>query len=102
MDDFEIFWRAYPRRVAKAVARKAWFQTAKIRPPLEELLAAINNQCQSEQWQKDGGQYIPHPATWLRGERWSDEMEIDVPKQLSKTLNTIVALESWKRELVEK
>jgi 2'-5' RNA ligase len=102
MDDFEIFWRAYPRRVAKAVARKAWMQTAKIRPPLEELLAAINNQCQSEQWQKDGGQYIPHPATWLRGERWSDEMEINVPKQLSKTLNTIVALESWKRELAEK
>jgi len=91
MEDFEIFWKAYPRRVAKAVARKAWLQTAKIRPPLNELLAAIDN-----------GQFIPHPATWLRGERWSDEMEIDVPKQLSKTLGTIVALESWKRELVEK
>ncbi|MCE2713160.1 MAG: hypothetical protein LW688_11575 [Cryomorphaceae bacterium] len=102
MDDFEIFWKAYPRRVAKAVARKAWMQTAKIRPPLDELLAAINSQCQSEQWQKDNGQFIPHPATWLRGERWSDEMEIDVPKQLSKTLGTLVALESWKRELAEK
>jgi hypothetical protein len=99
MDDFEIFWKAYPRRVAKAVARKAWIQTVKVRPPLEELLTAINNQCQSDQWQKDGGQYIPHPATWLRGERWSDEMEINVPKQLSKTMGAIVALESWKRGL---
>ena len=97
MDDFEIFWQAYPRRVAKASARKAWLQTAKIRPPIEELLKAIQVQCQSEQWQKDDGQFIPHPATWLRGERWEDEMAIDVPKQLSKTLCTIFALEQLKR-----
>lgn len=96
MEEFEIFWTAYPRRVAKASARKAWLQTSKIRPPLNELLAAIENQCQSSQWQKDDGQFIPHPATWLRGERWEDEMQIDVPKQLSKTMDTLVALENWK------
>jgi hypothetical protein len=28
---------------------------------------------------KDGGKYIPHPATWLRGERWDDELEVKLP-----------------------
>ena len=43
------------------------------------------------------GMFIPYPATWLRGERWDDEVKIDVPKALSKTMGAIVALEQWKR-----
>ena len=27
----------------------------------------------SEQWARDGGRYIPHPTTWLNGERWNDD-----------------------------
>jgi hypothetical protein len=33
----------------------------------------------SQQWTKDGGQFIPMPATWLNGRRWEDE----TPKVLS-------------------
>lgn len=28
----------------------------------------------SADWTKDGGQYIPHAATWLNGKRWEDEL----------------------------
>jgi hypothetical protein len=28
----------------------------------------------SEQWSKDGGIFIPYPATWLNQERWNDEV----------------------------
>ena len=28
----------------------------------------------SAQWQRDNGQYIPHPATWLNQGRWDDEL----------------------------
>lgn len=73
---FTAFWSAYPRRVAKGEARRAWKQTASIRPPLPDILAAIEAQKRTEQWRKDGGTYIPHPATWLRAERWDDETEI--------------------------
>jgi hypothetical protein len=41
---------------------------------LEVLLDAIEKHKQSAQWQKDGGQYIPHPATWLNQQRWEDEI----------------------------
>ena len=76
MDDFDTFWAAYPRKTAKAEARKAWNQTAAIRPPVQLLLTALADQCKSEQWQR---LVIPHPATWLRGERWEDVVEIKLP-----------------------
>ena len=53
----------------------------KIRPSedlLIEILAAIDIQKRSVQWTKDSGQFIPHPATWLNGERWSDSVEVEI------------------------
>ena len=38
------------------------------------MIQAVEKQKQSTQWQRDGGQYIPHPATWLNQERWEDEV----------------------------
>ena len=72
---FESFWASYPRRVARKDAQKAW---AKIRP--EDYPSVMNGLMaykKSEQWAKDGGQFIPHAATWLNGERWNDELEIE-------------------------
>lgn len=92
--DFDVFWALYPRRVAKADARRAW---AKISPDLyPAVIAGLQLQLKhNQQWQRDGGQYIPYPATWLNGERWEDEMEVRVPAS-SKTMAGIHALESLK------
>lgn len=79
-DDFETFWTCYPRKVAKGDARKAWKQTASIRPNMDTLIAAVAAQRKCEQWLKDGGQYIPYAATWLRAERWDDVLEVEMPK----------------------
>ena len=70
---FELFWMAYPKRKAKGDAAKAWIQTAKNRPPIEAILAAIETQRQGDDWFRDSGAYIPYPATWLRAWRWADE-----------------------------
>ena len=70
-DAFDLFWEAYPRKVGKADARKAF---KKAKAPLETILSAIERQKQSEQWQKNGGQYIPNPSTWLNQGRWDDEL----------------------------
>jgi hypothetical protein len=70
---FEIFWRTYPRRVGKGDARKVWL---KLRPDVElvqQMLVTLAWQRETEQWMRDDGQYIPHPSTWLRQERWTDE-----------------------------
>jgi hypothetical protein len=76
MDDFEQFWKEYPRRVAKAEARKAWKQTERVRPNLAMVLKAVKAASQTEQWMRGNGQFIPHASTWLRGERWEDEFEV--------------------------
>lgn len=75
---FPIFWATYPRKEGRPPSEKAF---DKIKPDmalLEIMLAAIKTQAQSERWRKDGGQYIPMPATWLNQRRWEDQMHVDV------------------------
>ena len=72
VDDFENFWRAYPRRTGKGVARKAFVKAIQ-KTTITIMLTALNWQRQQSQWLKDGGTFIPHPATWLNQERWDDE-----------------------------
>lgn len=68
---FDLFWQAYPKKVGKEAARKA-FDKAKV--PIETLLSAIERQKGGRQWQEDGGRFIPNPATWLNQGRWEDEV----------------------------
>ena len=71
---FDAFWAAYPRRVDKQKARRAW---AKLKPDaalLETVLRALELQAASGQWTRDNGAYIPYPASWLNGRRWEDEL----------------------------
>ena len=73
---FAQFWAAYPRKVAKKDAEKAW-----IRVPTaahEKILRAVEAFKKSDQWIRDGGRFIPHAATWLNGERWEDELEVEI------------------------
>ena len=79
MEEFEEFWKVYPKKVAKADARKAWQQTKTVRPELSKLIMAIQSHCRTEQWMRNSGAFIPYPATWLRGERWEDELTIVLP-----------------------
>lgn len=70
---FAAFWEAYPRKTAKPNAVNAF---AKINPDeatIAAMLDAIGRQKKSPAWCKDGGQYIPHPATWLNQRRWEDQ-----------------------------
>lgn len=69
--NFDTFWEAYPRKEGKQKAEAAF---AKVVVPVQDLLAAIEAQKKSAQWTKDGGQFIPHPATWLNGKRWLDQV----------------------------
>lgn len=69
--DFDLFWEAYPRKEGKQKAEEAF---AKVIVPVQDLVDAIEAQKKSAQWAKDGGQFIPHPATWLNGKRWLDQM----------------------------
>src|SRR3990167_7223966 len=71
--DFISFWDCYPKKVAKDAAWKSWQKRNGERPDIAVLISAVENQKKSEQWAKDGGQFIPHPASWLNQGRWDDE-----------------------------
>lgn len=72
---FERFWKAYPKKVAKGTAVKA-FKKAKVDESLlQDILKALEWQRETKQWKAEGGQYIPNPATYLNGRRWEDEQE---------------------------
>lgn len=82
---FDEFWAAYPRKVGKQAAWKAW---SKLKPSAEltkAILAAVEYQRNCPQWQKDGGQYIPNPATWLNQGRWEDRLPTPVDQPQRQT-----------------
>ena len=68
---FADFWQAYPRKVGKGAADKAW-RRAKVNGHQAEVLQALEAQKRSKDWTKDGGQYVPNPATWINQRRWED------------------------------
>ena len=76
-EDFETFWKAFPRKESKSQAKKSF---AKVTASLDELLNALEAQKQTDQWRRDNGQYIPYASTWLNQRRWEDE----VPTQTAK------------------
>ena len=67
---FATFWQGYPKKIGKSAAEKAW---SKLKPDLATVLYAMELAKASDQWRKDGGQYVPHPLTWLNQRRWEDE-----------------------------
>lgn len=71
--DFIAFYDCYPRKVGRESARRAW--AAKIAKGVEPR-AILDGVQRYRTWpgRPTEMKYIPHPATWLNGERWNDEM----------------------------
>jgi predicted transcriptional regulator len=92
---FAQFWKAYPKKKAKGSAEKAWNKIDS--SLLTTILEAIENQKQSPQWKKEGGQYIPYPATWLNSKSWEDEVEVADTQDSSIDLEEF---EQWQKEQV--
>lgn len=78
--DFDSFWKSYPKKIGKKAALRA-FTTARKSgcPDIVTLVLAIEKQAKSDQWRRDGGKFIPNPATWLNQGRWDDEVSIGDP-----------------------
>lgn len=72
-ENFKMFWSTYPKKIAKQSAYKAWQKLS-----IEQKHSAIEclpKHLTCDQWQRDGGQFIPHPATWLNNGRWEDDVK---------------------------
>jgi phage replication O-like protein O len=74
-DRFARFYAAYPRKKSRISAEKAF---AKLNPDeqlLTAIIAGIERAMTSGQWSDP--KFIPHPATWLNGGGWLDEIQTE-------------------------
>jgi hypothetical protein len=76
LDAFEAFWLAYPRRVQKKAALRAWLallpksKSADLIKLYDRILALLLSR--SKDWETRDKHLVPHPATWLRAEDFQE------------------------------
>lgn len=90
---FDSFWNAYPKKVAKQDALKAWKKISPDDELTNQILVGLENSKQHDSRFKDP-QYIPYPASWLNSGCWEDEFSDEVvfsdekPKKAQQTKPT--------------
>ena len=73
--EFTVWYAAYPRKIAREAARKAYRRARKL-ADAPTLLAGVRAYTAALAAQRANGGWAPdiaHPATWLNGHRWLDE-----------------------------
>lgn len=93
MTPFEQFYASYPRREARKDAEKAWRQVNGDKH-INAILAAL--QWQVPDYMSRERHFRPLPATYLRGERWTDEKPNDT--QYVAVDPGMAEIERWARE----
>lgn len=95
---FNTFYSEYPRHDSKQVALLKFHKIMseqktdeKKEELLSKMLSAVRIQKQSEQWQREGGKFIPMPSTWLNQQRWEDEGTLAPSEQVIFDPNGSVA-----------
>lgn len=95
-EEFEtVFWPAYPpgRKVAKATARRSYLAARRSGATAQEIINGLG--AAVAHWTRTGKikngkatEFVPHPATWLNGERWLDDLSIAADDASPLTANT--------------
>jgi len=75
-EDFEKFWNTYPKKVSKEQTRRAFY---KAKPNMDVIIPALEKFKACQQWQDK--QYIPNADTWIRNQRWEDEIIVEQAKK---------------------
>lgn len=77
-EDFENFWKNYPRKDGKAQALKAWNKAGKSLPEISFILQKIDEMLSQYRIKHPSGtQFIPMASTWINNKRWEDEYDDD-------------------------
>lgn len=75
---FAHFYRAYPKKKDRGRAEQAFLKLKPDDQLLETMLTALENQTAEREWKEQAQEFVPewkHPATWLNGKCWEDEIE---------------------------
>lgn len=66
---FDVFWAAYPKKVGKDAARRAWGKAARRADP--DKIAEVVGRYPF----RPDRQFVKDPATWLNAGCWEDDLE---------------------------
>jgi hypothetical protein len=94
---FEEFWGLWPahkRKVAKDQCEKKW-GSKECDAIAERVLSALKAFKLSDDWRKDGGEFIPSPLVWLNQARWEAHVETAAPSNADES---IAAAQRWMAE----
>jgi hypothetical protein len=83
IDRFPEFWAAYPRKTAKAEAKREWDKLKPDAATFDKIMKCLEWYKRHE-WSDKEKQFTPHARTWLHQKRWEDEPETG-PDKLSPT-----------------
>ena len=81
LKNFELFWSAYPNKKSKKPAFEKFKRIDFKKTSFESIMISLEKQKQSDDWTKNGGQYVPMPTTWIFNERWADEIQTPAQQQ---------------------
>ena len=73
-DLFDRFWNEYPKKVGRKKAYESWQSINPSEQDLNAMLINISDRLHQGAWSLETKQFIPHPANYLGGELWTDEI----------------------------
>jgi hypothetical protein len=82
-EKFSAFWNLYPLKKDKKGAEGIFLKLNPDDDLFKTIITTIERSLRTEDWQKEGGKYIPYPSTWLNRKRWEDE-ETPLPAPFNK------------------
>jgi len=77
---FEDFWSVYPRKVGKAMAKKAWLKMVRSEDVQRAIAENIEQRVLQGEW--SDVKFIPHPSTYLNQERWEDDLHTNAQSKM--------------------
>lgn len=95
-EHFEQFWKIYPRKVNRQGCLTFWMKN-NLDQEAETIIASVQRHSVCEQWKAQNGQFIPHPLTFLRQERYLD-LSMDVPSIAPIPANALLEEKRAKRD----
>lgn len=73
---FESFWEIYPKHQDKKKAKQKFLKACTNEKEYKAIMDGLRNVLPV--WAKKDTKYIPMPTTWLNGERWNDEVSVNL------------------------
>ena len=98
LQNFHIFWQAYPRKVGKRACQRIWERVYSTLPTVDILVDILAKQSEEYGWdQSDNRKFIPHPTTWLNQGRWEDELDPQTTCEFTLSKRASVNIGSQRR-----